>query len=495
MIQRNKEELIEFFIEQLGDNEILGKYMTIDQMREKLNRLIKDVTYNSQQGTSFSASWNYNDGIVNFDNARVPGTEAEKSIIVHELLHVLSSSETELSTESDNSYKVGVHYYDTYKKDNEIVYFWSQNTAINEGITDYLAEKITGYRSLGYRDEKDIYNALSIIIGEETMLQKYFSDIVPWNPRTYGGPIKIFEMDLIQKYGLDFGKDLNNGVKKILELSDQLNDFDSKDRTYGLSEYAKGRQKQTKEEIYATLYQMLEKVINNENNIENLVEINNSLGNFKGTIVFNKLQDVIANAISKRLVDSSKTLKDRVNVLNEIMQNEDALGKFSERILTGIINNDDITNEEKLDIFRNIPKINALLIDENIHKTLGNIVFSQSDISLYEKMKSCKELNLRERVFAEQFYREATKEGIINEETFCKRDLVMRAAVQMYIYSKQEININDFGYFKYGEDFILTYKGKELDSTIIIPNNDSKYKSYVEKNGKQIDNLDRLRRN
>ena len=45
MKQMTKEELIEYFIEQLGDNEILGQVMTIEQIREKLNTIIKDVRY------------------------------------------------------------------------------------------------------------------------------------------------------------------------------------------------------------------------------------------------------------------------------------------------------------------------------------------------------------------------------------------------------------------------------------------------------------------
>lgn len=45
MKQMTKEELIEYFIEQLGDNEILGQVMSIEQIREKLGYIVKDVTY------------------------------------------------------------------------------------------------------------------------------------------------------------------------------------------------------------------------------------------------------------------------------------------------------------------------------------------------------------------------------------------------------------------------------------------------------------------
>ena len=151
MKQMTKEELIEYFIEQLGDNEILGKFMTIDQIREKLNRLIKEVTYNSEQ-ENFSASWNSSDGIVNFDTRKIPSSE-EKNKIIHELVHVLSTSRT-VQTLKDNgeyiSYKVGLSYYDCIKQGDVSDNFWVQNRAINEGITDSLADKIADYRHKGY---------------------------------------------------------------------------------------------------------------------------------------------------------------------------------------------------------------------------------------------------------------------------------------------------------------------------------------------------------
>ena len=45
MKQMTKEELIEYFIEQLGDNHVLGKYLTIEQIRERLNENINEVVY------------------------------------------------------------------------------------------------------------------------------------------------------------------------------------------------------------------------------------------------------------------------------------------------------------------------------------------------------------------------------------------------------------------------------------------------------------------
>ena len=91
MKQMTKEELIEYFIEQLGDNKILGQVMTIEQIREKLNAVIKDVSY-ADDIKIFDASWKLQQdgtGIVNFDINKI-AKDQERRIIVHELLHALS---------------------------------------------------------------------------------------------------------------------------------------------------------------------------------------------------------------------------------------------------------------------------------------------------------------------------------------------------------------------------------------------------------------------
>ena len=102
MKQMTKEELIEYFIEQLGDNKILGQVMTIEQIREKLNAVIKDVSY-ANDIKIFNASWQLQQdgtGIVNFDINKIP-KDQERRIIVHELLHALST--TVITTNKNNN--------------------------------------------------------------------------------------------------------------------------------------------------------------------------------------------------------------------------------------------------------------------------------------------------------------------------------------------------------------------------------------------------------
>lgn len=109
MKQMTKEELIEYFIEQLGDNEILGPIMSIEQIRDKLNYIVKDVTYHEEPG-NFAGGWvidKNGTGTVNFDIRKIPLRE-EKAIIVHELLHALSTS--------SKTQRVGKYYTDKLEK-------------------------------------------------------------------------------------------------------------------------------------------------------------------------------------------------------------------------------------------------------------------------------------------------------------------------------------------------------------------------------------------
>ena len=115
MKQMTKEELIEYFIEQLGDNEILGQVMTIEQIREKLQAIIKEVTYSDEIG-NFVGQWKMESdgrGIVNFNLRKILPQE-EKQIVVHELLHALSASIATKPRTTDTIEKCGILYSAKY---------------------------------------------------------------------------------------------------------------------------------------------------------------------------------------------------------------------------------------------------------------------------------------------------------------------------------------------------------------------------------------------
>ncbi len=286
MEQMSKEKLIEYFIEQLGDNEALGNVMSIDQIRKKLNYIIKDVTYNDEIGCFAGGCEMDLEGRVNinFDLRKISWSE-EKVIIVHELLHALSAT-AKPHIPGVQLQKYGLHLqylrkiydeetgktYSYISRDEETgktYSYISRNVAINEGMTDTLAEIITGSAQNGYSTEKDIYKILSIVIGKENMLRQYFSETPDEEP------LDILKKDLIRKYGEILGNDINNDLKRVLRLSDQLLDLDRNDTIHGINNDGRNLQSKTKEEMYKILEGMIEKVIENEPNIIN--KINNIL--------------------------------------------------------------------------------------------------------------------------------------------------------------------------------------------------------------------------
>lgn len=275
MKQMTKEELIEYFIEQLGDNEILGQVITIGQIREKLDIIIEHVTYNEEEG-NIVGSWNPLTRTINFDT-RKKLLIREKGVIVHELLHALSTkikiyepSKIMIAmygdlADSPMTIKCGLQFSEYIDKD-----YWApiidsvKNTSINEGITDLLAERITKVRNnYSYKTEKDIYKILSVIIGEDTILRKYFSEEISQEK----SPEDIFREELIKKYGETLGEDINCDVKKVLILSDQLFNLDRNDELSLLNEYGKTLKGKTTKEIYATLESIIGKLLENTSDI------------------------------------------------------------------------------------------------------------------------------------------------------------------------------------------------------------------------------------
>lgn len=229
MKQMSKEEIIEFFIEQLGNNKILGKVMSIEQIRKKLNYIIRDVTYNEDKQIYAKASCNPEPSgkvTLNFDLNRIKTFDDYKKIIVHEVLHALSSKIRvikksinlkgkfeEANVKSGFQISKNVRYYS-----NGNIKFEKQNVAINEGMTDTLAEMITGIQNNTYSREKYIYKIASIIVGEDNILKEYFSENISEEKST----LDIFEEDIIEKYGEVLGKGINEDLKKASILSDQL---------------------------------------------------------------------------------------------------------------------------------------------------------------------------------------------------------------------------------------------------------------------------------
>jgi len=306
MEQMTKEELIEFFIEQLGDNRILGKVISIDQIREKLNYIINDITYRQNKTIFAKASWNpepTGKGSLNFDLEKISTFEEYKKIIVHELLHALS---TKIVLLGDGIYKnrkfkkinakTGLELIkcSRYFIDGKNIQSSTENVAINEGMTDTLAEMITGVQNDTYNSQKNIYKIVSIIIGEDNALKEYFSENVPEEQAV----LDIFKQDLIEKYGECLGNIINEDLKKVLVLSDKLLNTEINSVINGTTSRVTMMQDEIKNELCNTI----------ENIICELIE-------WEEPEIIAKIDDILKLLISLNERISTK-------ILNEFSQNQ-----------------------------------------------------------------------------------------------------------------------------------------------------------------------------
>lgn len=353
-----KEELIEYFIRQLGDNEILGSIMSIEQIRDKLKNIINEVTYFREDG-NVGACWRWRKdgkgGDVNFDMRSIKPQE-ENLIIVHELLHVLSTS-IEKSPTGLNNRKCGLDFYKFFHNGTLGITenFGRNNEAINEGMTDTLAEMITGERHFGYEKEKDIYRIVSIVVGKEVMLKKYFS--ADAKEGTIG--TKLFREELIEKYGEKLGNELNNKLRIVLGLADLSLTLDNKNEEKEPNAVIKKFQGKINQQIYKILGNMLDKVIDKE------------LDTMK------RVQEILIPGLSTRLK-----------------------GKVADRLTKEVVGNDDIDGKMKLEIYRNAKPRNAFSQETNqiLDQLVSEIAILKKELDMQAEQMENEDLPAEEKI-------------------------------------------------------------------------------------------------
>lgn len=186
MKQISKEELIQYFMSQIGNNSILNNYLSTQEIKERLNKNILGITYVQKAGAS-GGTYSISTKNVNICIEKFHSEEEFKKIIVHELLHALSFSEIE--DETTKSAKIGFQINQmrkngTFNRSDKWFYtsdmIWrTTGKAINEGITELLTEEILGItkKDNGYQFEKDVTRELFQIIGKENIISQYFSQI------------------------------------------------------------------------------------------------------------------------------------------------------------------------------------------------------------------------------------------------------------------------------------------------------------------------------
>ncbi len=426
MKQMNKEELIEYFIKQLGNNEILGKVMTIEQIRNKLNSIVEDVTYGLETEDNIAASWEANRKRLNFDMEKIPSSQ-EDQIIVHELLHVLS---TNIIQEESNKFKAkvgllyfteetsgrqeetgkieqvtGLNYLSMEEQENE-EFDYIYNLALNEGMTDILTERITGKRiEDDYTDEKMIYRMISSIVGEDFTLKMYFSD------DTVKNPSRIFEDIINQKYGEQSGKEINEHLRKALALLDDVNILNRD----GLDEEGERLYSGLRTEMCDTLASLLEIVIDKE-----------------------------PYALNRN---------DLISIIKHYSEDD-----LQNQLLTNLINSDRLDYDKKMEILQYLNKGDT--IGRNLSK---NILDEASIFSAEEKLKIEASLGkMKARELKEKMYEQYVESGRITENDTIDKKEIFNVYTRIYS-SNQEIDqyLQKLTYQKVGDCCIVNNYNKE----------------------------------
>lgn len=235
MEKKSKEELIEYFIEILGDNHVLEKYLSIDEIRKRLNENIKEVTYENER-SNWGGSFDSSKKIINIDPNQASKLSKFRLIFVHEMLHALSLSEYEDTNLKiiKNGFEINQelrngHFYDSHKQWTGTIDRTGRNwgKSINEGMTELLTEEILGVsteKERGYQVEKDVARVLLGIMGKENMLNHYFSKIR--NHDKMNHPFEYFFGDILKRnYEVTETKNVPFTIKVLLDNIIQASQF------------------------------------------------------------------------------------------------------------------------------------------------------------------------------------------------------------------------------------------------------------------------------
>ena len=259
----------------------------------------------------------------------------------------------------------------------------NRNYAINEGMTDTLAERITGNFHNGYNTEKDIYEIVAIIVGEDNMLKKYFSEHVYEEKK-----LNIFEEDMIEKYGINLGNKVNDDLKKVFSLSDQLLDLFRIDFMQGLNKKGKELQSKTKYEIYATLEKIISMIIEHEPD------------------AMMRIQDILEPAFKTSLRE-----------------------QVSNRILGDLIRNNEFNFETKLAFLEYVSQAKNSIIPKNIVDSMLFELDDSNNISAEDKLRYFLKFDNTRYSFKsyerpyDKLYDLYVQSGKISEDKFSKRDI------------------------------------------------------------------------
>ncbi|MBQ6992107.1 MAG: hypothetical protein IJN50_04260 [Clostridia bacterium] len=349
MKRMTKEELIEYFMEQLEDNNVFRQAMTTDRIREKLNKNILGVTFEPEsfgQGSYHFFRVEDTDRVwgnlnLDLDKLNKLDEDSQKMLVNHENTHVIGLN---VKIVGDKLYcKIGfqlsVYVYDS--KTETYVLESKFNTGVSEGMTHILAMNIAKKEKIsGYENEQDTSRLLSIILGQDELIKIYCDEEIEKYFQI--NPYDIFKDLAISKYGKELGTKINEDIRKILALSDKLEILN---RNKELDRNGLMLRREITKELHKTFLGIVKTIIDREPDMIKKIDI------MKKCIPTSIKEDITKKVLRELVNDDTIDFSRKLELLRQIREDKEAYmpGEIVDNILFSKSGLEELTVEEQLE--------------------------------------------------------------------------------------------------------------------------------------------------
>lgn len=440
MEKMNKEQLIEWFVENYGSHPLLAQFISVTEIRKRLNENIREVTYEPEQIENWAGGYNHENGIINIDFERCN----QEQTIVHEILHALTYSKGEYSkiglrlTKTSTKPFEEIRGWSSFNNEEEGIFYKEIGRGINEGITDWLAEELTGIKNRGYDREKLTTNLLFGLIGKENVLEKFFDQDCIQEVTDDFTLEELFSTEIDRRYGIR-GGEISTIISQLIDFQDILT----------ILEMVAGKNNGEIVEEHRKMYDAAKKEI---------VTAANDLI----TAALECTEDVL---LRKELL--------KIAVLNSNLTCMFPQTETIQKAFIEFLANQELSTEEKMEIIETINGKDVKIRLEGFEQIANFLLHSQaiSEISMSYRLYQCLQIAGKENF--EEF---CIKEGIVNKADFSKanmiNDFLMIMDLNRDIYGQVEglkhISLVDVQYQRIGNHYELSIQNVDTKYTYLL---------------------------
>lgn len=178
--RKEVEEIVEIFIENLQNDNILSLFISIEQVKDKLMNIVQRLVIEDLHNKERLGYWGASAGIIGIDETLKNAPDKRLQYvhtIIHELLHALSTT-----------IRNGIQWSGIKKSANDRRYM-ELGRGLNEGITEYLVQQICptaeylydkngiSFNIAGpYPMEQIMIKQLALLYGDDKIVEAYLNN-------------------------------------------------------------------------------------------------------------------------------------------------------------------------------------------------------------------------------------------------------------------------------------------------------------------------------